>query len=528
MSRFTYTIDNWPLLLAGATFAYIGLLVVRFVRHRRFYKDLPSPEHSFILGNLKVMGEKMKNYPADMHPQPLFVDLQIEHNYRGLYYMDMYPFSYSLAIITDPGVASQVQTSPDFYRHPMVNGFLGGLVGTKSIFVTKGNEWQRQRSWFSPAFSLSHLLTLIPGMVEEALVFKEKLTKFAVSGEVFSMNDAALKLTIDVIARSVGDIRLKSQTEYSEIQDRFIKATDWTAGMTDPVWKKLMSPFMMKWHTKKLDALLGKVIKDKYDRTSEDGVDKSILDLALKGYLKDNGRLDILKSGRADLNKDFMQIALDNAKVFLIGGHDTTSSMITYMYYCLSTHPKFLTRIRDEHDQVFGSTFEATIQSLSLDSHLLNKIPLTLAVLKEVERLYPPGFTVRAGVPGSTVTFEGRKYPMEGHMICNLMSAIHRDPNHWTNPNEFEPDRWLESDPDPSKAWQPFEKGPRNCIGQQLAILEAKVIAVLTLRYFDFEAMFKPHGLSIPRFGGRAYQELKLTAKPKDGIPMKAKLTGRT
>jgi cytochrome P450 len=257
------------------------------------------------------MGEWMKKYPADMHPQPLFAQLGTEYKYRALYYMDMYPFADSLVIITDPTVASQVQTSPDFHRHPFVKVFLRGLIGTKSLFVTQGAEWQRQRSWFSPAFSLTHLLTLVPGMVEEGLVFKEKLTQFAVSGEAFSMNDAALRLTIDVIARSVGDIRLKSQTEYSEIQDHFVKATEWTAGMTAPLWHKILSPFMMSVHTKKLDILLGKMIKDKYNRTSEDGVDKSILDLALKGYLKDNGRLDILKSGRADLDKNFMQIALD-------------------------------------------------------------------------------------------------------------------------------------------------------------------------------------------------------------------------
>jgi hypothetical protein len=125
------------------------------------------------------------------------------------------------------------------------------------------------------------------------------------------MNDAAIRLTIDVIARSVGDIRLKSQTEYSAIQDHFAGAVEWSAGHTDPMWKKILSPYMMNRHTKKLDALLGEVIKEKYNRTSEDGVDKSILDLALKGYLKDNGRLDDLKTGRADLNEDFMKIALD-------------------------------------------------------------------------------------------------------------------------------------------------------------------------------------------------------------------------
>jgi cytochrome P450 len=109
-------------------------------------------------------------------------------------------------------------------------------------------------------------------------------------------------------------------------------------------------------------------------------------------------------------------------------------------------------------------------------------------------------------------------------MIGVLTPAMHRAPEFFTNPLEFDPDRWLGSGVDKSGAWQPFEKGPRNCIGQQLALLEVKLIAVLTLREFDFEAKFKENAPSIPGWGGKAYQELKLTAKPKDGIPMRVKL----
>jgi len=72
----------------------------------------------------------------------------------------------------------------------------------------------------------------------------------------------------------------------------------------------------------------------------------------------------------------------------------------------------------------------------------------------------------------------------------------------------------------------PFEKGKRDCVGQQMATLEVRVMAVLTVRYFDFEAVFADHGLSVPGWGGRAYQELNMSAKPKDGIPMRAYLIG--
>jgi len=258
----------------------------------------------------------MKKYPADLHPQPIFTDLGRKNNFKGIYYMDLFPFSASFVFITDPALGAQVQNSPALFpRHPYVKSFLRGMVGTKSIFSTNGAEWQRQRSWFAPAFSMTHLLTLVPGIVEETLVFREKMTKLAKSGEVFSMNDAAIKLTIDVIARSVGDIRLRSQTKYSGIQNHFEKAVGWTAGNTQPLWKKIVGPWVMDWHTRKLDALLGEVIREKYAQESkveEKGQkSKSILDLALKGYEKDSERLSERAAGRPDLDPEFMKIALD-------------------------------------------------------------------------------------------------------------------------------------------------------------------------------------------------------------------------
>lgn len=125
---------------------------------------------------------------------------------------------------------------------------LGGLTGTESIFSLHGKEWQQQRAWFAPAFSLSHLLALVPGMVEEVLIFKESLTKFAVSNETFSMADELVKLTMDVIGRSVGDIRLNSQTGYSGIRAWFQKTTEWTKGYGEPFWVPILRPLMHPWY----------------------------------------------------------------------------------------------------------------------------------------------------------------------------------------------------------------------------------------------------------------------------------------
>jgi cytochrome P450 len=101
---------------------------------------------------------------------------------------------------------------------------------------------------------------------------------------------------------------------------------------------------------------------------------------------------------------------------------------------------------------------------------------------------------------------------------------MHRDEAHWQNPTQFDPDRFLVPGQVDNDAFQPFAKGPRNCIGQQLAIIEAKVIIVLTLRFFDFHPAFRADSESIPDWGGKGHQIVRLTAKPKDGIPMTVKI----
>jgi len=228
-----------------------------------------------------------------------------EYSFLGLYYLDLYPFSESMVFVLDPAVGAQTN---QFVRHPAAHKLLRGLVGTKSIFSVEGAEWQAQHSWLAPAFSLQHLLTLVPSIVEETLIFKEKMTQYAVSGERFSMNEAVMRLTIDVIARTGLDLRIGSQKEDSPLFAAFEGAISWGAGFTDPLFKKILSPFMMDYHTRTLDRLLSQFVKERYASGADDKVTKTIIDLARRGYLKENGKGN---SVSGDLDPEFVKIAVD-------------------------------------------------------------------------------------------------------------------------------------------------------------------------------------------------------------------------
>jgi hypothetical protein len=126
---------------------------------------------------------------------------------------------------------------------------------------------------------------------------------------------------------------------------------------------------------------------------------------------------------------------------------------------------------------------------------------------------------MRAGLPGVNITDDaGRSFPTEGCYVWQIALLLHRNPKYWKSPDAFIPERWLVGPEDPlypvKGAWRPFEFGPRSCLGQTLALVELKIVLVMTARRFDvkpayetWDAKYKT-GKRGRRFveGNRAYQ----------------------
>lgn len=127
------------------------------------------------------------------------------------------------------------------------------------------------------------------------------------------------------------------------------------------------------------------------------------------------------------------------------------------------------------------------------------------AVIKETLRLWPPAGTARLTAPGTGIEITsptGVKYPLEGVHVYNCAIMIQRDPEvYGHSAHDFVPERWLNGETVPAGAWRPFERGPRNCIGQELAVLEAKVVLALVARKFDFTKVREPFLTMIIRLG---------------------------
>ncbi|KAL8904983.1 MAG: hypothetical protein Q9171_006852 [Xanthocarpia ochracea] len=371
-------------------------------------------------------------------------------------------------------------------------------------------------------------------MVVDTVRFTEILSDHAAKRDVFKLEDAAMRLTVDIIGNVVLDMNLQAQTSENDLVKAFRDQLDWMPLPNDINLFRVYNP--MKWivyrantgiMNRYLDQLLEQRFADRQqEKRSNSKRSKPIIDLALDTYLKETGQSD----GSA-LPRKFKQLAIDQFKTFLFAGHDTTSSTACYIIHLLSMHPAVMEKVREEHNELYGSDTQKTAEAITNDPHSLNRLPYTMAVLKEVLRLFPPVSTVRRGDPNIPIHFNGRRFPTDGFMVWPAASGIQRQPELWPDAEKFIPERFLakEGDPlcPPKGAWRPFEYGPRNCIGQELAYIELKIFMVLTLRDFDIRPAYeeqdkldgKDRSAHTVDGGDRAYQILIATAKPALGYP---------
>lgn len=261
---------------------------------------------------------------------------------------------------------------------------------------------------------------------------------------------------------------------------------------------------------------------------------RSIMDLVIETYVAE--KADAMPDR---LDDDFLKVAAHQMRLFLFAGNDTTSSTIVFTYHLLAQHHAILSRLRAEHDAVFGPDPCSAARQLKHDPSLLNKCRYTQAVIKETLRLYAPAATMRLGTPGSFLnTNAGTMLPLDGVSVIVSHHAMHANDRVWPRAEEFLPERWVvgpEHELYPQAgAWRPFELGPRNCIGQTLSMNEIKVVLIMTVRTFDIAAAYDEFDqlqgrdrvtVSLRSWkGDRAYQTEKAGAHPSDGYPCRISL----
>jgi cytochrome P450 len=522
-----------------------------------------------ILGHIPIAAECEAHFPAKTHPHAYAHYIRKKYNLGKVFYVDFWPLGPRNLFIADPEIASQyITTTQSLPKSPLVSDYLHKLLGPNNMVSLEGPKWKALRSMFNPGFASAHLMTLVPYIVDQSLVFCDVLRESAASNTLIEMEELATRLTVDIIGKVVLDSDFNAQRSENPIVSTFRRQVELMppTSINPLLGLDPLRNFNTWVNGRKLDRLIGEELDRKFSASKQNGNGsaekvsrkdrkRSVVDLALEAYQKESTNGTKTRSGVMDAN--FRQNSIDSIKTFIFAGHDTTSSTIACVFYLLHGHSACHEKVIAELTSIFGTLDSSSIASqIRSTPHLINKLDYTTAVIKETLRLFPPASTLRdigdQDFPGITDPDTGEIFPMKGYTIWPIVHLIHRNEEFFPRPTEFIPERFLQdSTPFPDAAlfttrgkdaWRPFEKGPRNCVGQELAMIETKVILAMTLGVFDFVAEFDGREVKeesscesvderMPAKGRvetvegrRVYQVLKGSAKPVGGMPGRVKL----
>ncbi|XP_058443127.1 cytochrome P450 4c3-like [Malaya genurostris] len=194
----------------------------------------------------------------------------------------------------------------------------------------------------------------------------------------------------------------------------------------------------------------------------------------------------------------------DEVDTFILGGHDTTATAIGWLMYLLGTNQHIQDRLFEEIDAVMGQDRDRPPTMSEL-----NEMKYLDCCIKEALRLYP-SIPIIARRLTESVRVDEYTIPASANAII-VLYQLHRDPEMFTNPEKFDPDRFL---PENVKsrhqyAYIPFSGGPRNCIGQKFGLLEEKSVFTTILRKYRIVSLDRREDLTL-------YGELVL--KSKNGL----------
>lgn len=543
-----YDIRNILLSAAALYLLYrVSQWIYKAYRVRHRYHDIVSLPRNLIYGNLVNAGEKL-NPSLNRHPDYGFEEIWHELGEPGCYLVDLAPVDRGFLVIAEPSyVEALVNPSEHFkYSVPKSDTYnaLMPLIGSESMITKEGEDWKQMRKRFNPGFQPKYIHSLAGSVVSKTEIFVERLKKAAEGGITFKLGDYAKDLTTDIITQLTiaKDLNAQSMPEGQGEKSmtglltasRRLSELCYAVGkgigfhMIDPI-RPMKAVFYEQIFDRKLTTIVAAQIIEMQD--DKDQSSKSITQLAVSGM---------------PTSAKLLRSCVHQIKSFLFAGQDTTATLIQWLCYEMSksSHSShsasILSRMRAEHDSVFGSddpfsAINVLSQQGTAETTLGTKLPYTTAFVKETLRLHPPAATARmipeadANTPALEIEIGGKMTRVDGLRIYPSQWLIHRNPKIWgPDALDFKPERWLDEEyisKLPPGSWRPFERGPRNCIGQELAMLEGRVVLACVARGFEFEKV----GFTGREVQGVLEKEVwtthAVTSVPVDGMIMRVKQT---
>jgi len=396
-------------------------------------------------------------------------------------------------LCNDPDLVDLVLTlrPEDFPKSRRLCEGLAPLLG-HAIFITNGDEWERQRRIIDPAFESGRLREVFPAMWDAAVAAVERLGPMA-DGRPLDIEPQTSHVALDVIFRTLFSIPVEHETA-AAVFDAF------RAHQASRPLINTGSLLPLPAWVPRLRARRTRTTANEIRRLIRALVDTRAAELAA-GTAPDDLATRIMTTPDPEDGTTFSPAEMaDQVGIFLLAGHETSAAVLAWALYLMALNPEWQDHLAAEArdvidpDKIYFST--------------VSKLRVSRAVFREAMRLYPP-VPMYLREAARRETFRGRAVP-KGAQIVISPWHLHRHERIWRDPDAFDPTRWdtREGRESSRKAYIPFSAGARVCPGSAFAMAEGTLILAMILRHYRVAL--------IP--GREPVPAAQLTVRGRDGI----------
>jgi cytochrome P450 len=347
------------------------------------------------------------------------------------------------------------------YEKGRMNWRLRPALGD-GIPISEGDKWRRTRRLLNPMFarkSLDGLTEIIAHSIRDTL---ERWDRHTASGAVVDMTDEIGILTMQILQRAMFSSSVHDDA-VPGLVERLRAMSLYMGGLMATVWAPTWMPVPFERSGRRAVAELHATIDGLIAERRTHPVEAPDLLNLLLATRDENG---------TPLSGEQLR---DEVMGLLFGGFDTTGSALAWTLALLPQHPDVVERLRVEADGV-GDRIPAYAETLELE--------YTKAVFDEAQRIQGALLLTREALADDEI---GGAPVRAGTLVGVSSYSLHRNPEFWRAPEQFDPDRFV----GPARAAQhryqflPFGAGPRHCIGANLAYLEATLaLTAITKRFY--------------------------------------------
>ena len=393
-----------------------------------------------------------------------------------------------------PRPPSYLVNSPAGVRHVLVDNARNygkstiqykalSLVTGEGLLTSDGDAWRGQRRVLQPAFHHT-ALEAVGDHVAQATARVAAQWRVLNASSVVDVDAFMMSAALEVVASSLMSTDLTGQS--SEIAEATLEALDVVVArarvpISPPGWIPTPANRVLKRSVARLDSAVASMVQSRRDDPGTD-----MLGLLLSVRDEDGRPLSV-----AEIR--------DQLVTFIVAGHETVASALGWTWGLIAQSPEVGEAIAAEAERV------APGRAIAFGDYA--QLPYARAVIDETLRLYPPAWLItRSAIDADHI--DGIDIPARSLIIISPW-LVHRHPELWSAPDDFDPERFTGDVPRFSHI--PFGAGPRLCIGRDFSYVEATMVIAELCRHFTVEF---PDGQGLPQ------GDPLVTIRPRGGMPL--------